>query len=76
MGCSGASGGQFVTTIEGGWPFQLAISEDTFTPELKSTRSQPLADQVCTDHPASGTAVTSRADPPVSTSVTWPPVIG
>lgn len=64
-----------MTTTEGGWPFQLAMSDDTFTPELKSTRSQPGPDQVCTANPASGTAVASRAELLVSTSVTRPPFI-
>ena len=40
---------QFVTVTEGACPFQLAISEDTCGPELKSTRSQPAPDQVCTE---------------------------
>jgi hypothetical protein len=60
-------------TTAGGCPFQLAISEDTDAPELKSTRSHCGPDHVCTDHPASGTAVTSLAEFPVSSSVTWPP---
>jgi hypothetical protein len=64
---------QFVVTTEGAWPFQLAISEDTCAPELKSTRSQSLPDHRCTANPASGTAVTSRAESRVSSSVTWPP---
>ena len=67
------SAGQFVTTTDGGCPFQLAISDDTRGPELKSTRSQPGADHVCTVNPPDGTAVTSRAEFPVSSSVTWPP---
>lgn len=69
----GAEPGQFVTTTDGACPFQLAISEDTLTPELKSTRSHCGPDQVCTANPAPGTAVTSRAEFRVSSSVTWPP---
>lgn len=45
----GSAGRQFVTMIEGGWPFQLAMSDDTCGPELKSTRSQPGPDQVWTE---------------------------
>lgn len=40
---------QLVTVTDGACPFQLAISEDTCAPELKSTRSQPAPDQVCTE---------------------------
>ncbi len=60
-------------TTDGGCPFQLTISDDTRDPEVKSTRSHPGADHRWTANPASGTAVTSRAERPVSSSVTCPP---
>jgi hypothetical protein len=53
--------------------YQLAIKEDTCGPEEKSTRSQSVPDHVCTEYPTSGTAVTSSADPRVTSSVTLPP---
>jgi hypothetical protein len=62
-----------VTVMDGACRYQLAISDDTRGPELKSTRSQPVPDQVCTAYPASGTAVTSVTDVAVTSSVTWPP---
>lgn len=40
---------QFVTVTDGAWPFQLAISDETFAPELKSTRSHCGPDHVCTE---------------------------
>jgi hypothetical protein len=40
---------QLVTVTDGGWPFQLAISDETFAPELKSTRSHCGPDHVCTE---------------------------
>jgi hypothetical protein len=61
---------QFVVTTDGGCPFQLTINDDTRDPEVKSTRSHPGADHRWTANPASGTAVTSRAELPVSSSVT------
>jgi hypothetical protein len=64
---------QFVTVTDGACPFQLAISDDTCVPELKSTRSQSGPDQFCTVKPASGTAVTSCAESAVTSSVTRPP---
>jgi hypothetical protein len=50
------------------------MSEDTSGPELKSTRSHPVPDHVCTEYPAAGTAVTSWAESPENASVTFPPV--
>lgn len=64
---------QFVTVIAGACSYQLAISDDTCGPELKSTRSQPVPDHVCTEYPAAGTAVTSCTEPAPRSSVTWPP---
>ena len=60
-------------TVGACW-YQLAISEDTCAPELKSTRSQSVPDQVCTEYPASGTADTSCIEPGTVSSVTRPPV--
>ena len=37
---------QFVTVISGACSYQLAIRDDTAVPELKSTRSQSVPDQV------------------------------
>lgn len=54
--------------------FQVAISEETVRPSLKSTRSQPGADQVWTENPAAGVAVTSWTDDAANCSVTCPPV--
>jgi hypothetical protein len=62
-----------VTVTVGACSYQLAISDDTFGPELKSTRSQPVPDQVCTAYPSAGTAVTSVTVPPDMSSVTVPP---
>jgi hypothetical protein len=53
--------------------YQLAISDDTCAPELKSTRSQSVPDQVCTEKPESGTAVISDAESPLTSSATLPP---
>jgi hypothetical protein len=39
--------------------FQVAISEETPEPSLKSTRSHPAADHVWTENPAAGVASTS-----------------
>jgi hypothetical protein len=64
---------QFVTVIAGACWYQLAIRDDTCGPELKSTRSQPVPDQVCTEYPTSGTAVTSCTELFVTSSVTRPP---
>lgn len=64
-----------MTVIVGACRYQLAISDDTCGPELKSTRSQSVPDQVCTEYPASGTAVTNCTESPVTFSVTLPPVI-
>jgi DNA-binding response OmpR family regulator len=63
-----------VTVIAGACWYQLAISEDTCAPELKSTRSQSVPDHVCTEYPTSGTAVTSCTELPVTSRVTRPPV--
>ena len=54
--------------------FQVAISEETSDPSLKSTRSQPAADHVWTENPAAGVAATSCTDVAATSSVTWPPV--
>jgi len=59
--------------ISGACWYQLAISEETCAPELKSTRSQPVPDQVWTEYPTSGTAVTSWTAPPDTSRVTRPP---
>jgi hypothetical protein len=67
--------GQFVTVTVGACSYQLAISDDTCAPELKSTRSQSVPDQVCTAKPESGTAVISAAESPVRSSATLPPDI-
>jgi len=58
----------------GACSYQLAISDETCGPELKSTRSQPVPDQVCTEYPALGAAVTNWATLPARLSVTIPPV--
>jgi hypothetical protein len=62
-----------VTVTDGACSYQLAISDETCGPELKSTRSQPVPDQVCTEYPASGIAVTSCTESEVRSSVTRPP---
>jgi hypothetical protein len=62
-----------VTVITGACSYQLAINEDTCGPEEKSTRSQSVPDHVWTENPTSGTAVTSSAEPRVTSSVTLPP---
>jgi len=62
-----------VTVTVGACSYQLAISDDTSGPALKSTRSQPVPDQVCTEYLAAGTAVTSWTEPPARSSVTVPP---
>jgi hypothetical protein len=49
------------------------MSDDTWAPELKSTRSQSVPDQVVTEKPASGVAVTSAAELPEMSSTTRPP---
>jgi hypothetical protein len=54
--------------------FQVAISEETPEPALKSTRSQPAADHVWTENPAAGVAATSCTDVAATSSVTRPPV--
>jgi hypothetical protein len=59
-------------TVGACW-YQLAISDETCGPELKSTRSHPVPDHVWTEYPASGTAVTSCTELPVMSSVTFPP---
>lgn len=59
-------------TVGACW-YQLAISDETCGPELKSTRSQPVPDHVWTEYPALGTAVTSCTLPFVMSSVTRPP---
>lgn len=40
---------QLVTVIAGVCSYQLAISDDACVPALKSTRSQSVPDQVCTE---------------------------
>jgi hypothetical protein len=40
---------QFVTVIDGACSYQLAISDETRGPELKSTRSHPVPDHVWTE---------------------------
>jgi hypothetical protein len=50
--------------------FQVAISEETSEPSLKSTRSQPAADHVCTENPAAGLAATSCTDVAATSNVT------
>ena len=50
--------------------FQVAISEETPEPPLKSTRSQPAADHVWTENPAAGVAATSCTDAAATSSVT------
>ncbi|MGH3416448.1 MAG: hypothetical protein ACRDSS_08275, partial [Actinocrinis sp.] len=44
-------------------------------PWLKSTRSQPAADQFCTEYPAAGVAETSFASVWVIDSTTEPPFV-
>jgi hypothetical protein len=61
-----------MVTVGACW-YQLAIKDETCGPELKSTRSQPVPDHVWTEYPGSGTAVTSCTEPPVMSSVTFPP---
>jgi hypothetical protein len=65
--------GQFSTVTVGACWYQLAISDDTCAPELKSTRSQSVPDQVWTEKPESGMAVTSAAESPETSSATRPP---
>lgn len=62
-----------MTVIVGACWYQLAISDETCGPELKSTRSQPVPDHVRTEYPAFGTAVTSCTEPSARFSVTVPP---
>jgi hypothetical protein len=63
-----------VTVTVGACSYQLAISDDTCAPELKSTLSQSVPDQVCTEKPESGTAVISVTESPLKSSATRPPV--
>jgi hypothetical protein len=64
---------QLVTVMVGACWYQLAISDDTCAPELKSTRSQSVPDQVSTRKPESGTAVTSVAESAETCNATRPP---
>jgi hypothetical protein len=65
--------GQFETVTVGVCSYQLAISDDTWAPEVKSTRSQSVPDQVSTEKPESGTAVISVAESALRSSATLPP---
>ena len=65
--------GQLVTVTVGVCSYQLAISDDTWAPELKSTRSQSVPDQVCTEKPESGNGGHQRRRVPVRSSATLPP---
>jgi len=62
-----------VTVMVGVCSYQLAISDDTCAPELKSTRSQSVPDQVWTEKPESGTAVINATESPLTSSATRPP---
>ncbi len=59
----------------GVYPFHVAKTEYVVEPWLKSTRSQPAADQFCTEYPAAGVADTSVTRCAEIASTTTPPAV-
>ena len=57
------------------YPFHVAKTEYVVEPWLKSTRSQPAADQFCTEYPAAGVADTSVTRCAEIASTTTPPAV-